>query len=182
MITALSTLFRVSLSKGREIITIEEELKHVNSYLLIESVVFSKKFEYAVDADPSLSDCLIPKLILQPLVENAINHGMTSKGSRIHIHVSISNERNGILLSVKDTGIGIAPEELALLRKHLQEYKTSPGNNSGYGLYNVAFRIPLFFGNDYGLEIDSTYGAGTVVRIFIPQRREEKKDAPSAFI
>lgn len=177
MLTALSTLFRVSLSKGREIITIEEELKHVNSYLLIESVVYSKKFDYSVETDPDLGDCLIPKLILQPLVENAINHGMTSKRNRMHIHVSVLDDKNGIHMSVKDTGVGIPAQELELLRNRLQAYRSSQGNNSGYGLYNVAFRIPLFFGDEYGLEVDSTYGEGTEVQIFIPKLRGEKKNA-----
>ena len=95
----------------------------------------------------------------------------------MHIHVSVLDDKNGIHMSVKDTGVGIPAQELELLRNRLQEYRSSQGNNSGYGLYNVAFRIPLFFGNEYGLQVDSTYGEGTEVQIFIPKLRGEKKNA-----
>lgn len=87
MLTELSTLFKISLSKGREIITIEDELKHIGSYLFISNMIYSKKFTYSIECDPSLYQYQTPKLLLQPLAENAILHAVPLPDEKVHIHV-----------------------------------------------------------------------------------------------
>lgn len=171
MATDLATFFRTTLSKGREMISIKEEFEHVSSYLAIQKLRYGDAFTYELNVEESLFNLMTPKLILQPLVENAIYHGIKRmKGPGvIHISVGISDDR--IFFKVVDNGAGIHPYKLTLLRKRLDEKLADPDN--GYGLFNVHDRIQLYFGDKYGLEISSVLNENTMMKAWIPQIRRE---------
>jgi two-component system sensor histidine kinase YesM len=166
MVTALARLFRISISKGRSVITVAEELEHVRNYLIIQSIRFKNKFTYSITAQPEALYLRTVKLILQPLVENSIVHGlshfMTDEG-RLAIEARVED---GILvLSVRDNGLGMRPEEVeAVLARR-------PGG--GIGLANVNERIQLTFGSGYGLTLESEQDVGTLVVLRQPAVREE---------
>lgn len=169
MLTELSTLFKISLSKGKEVITIQEELQHITSYLIISNMIYSKKFEYTVACDPSLYPYKTLKLLIQPLVENAINHAVPIKGQKLCIHVTICEDQGELIISVHDSGTGISSEELLRLQKFLWSANTQNMVENGYGLYNVNERIHVFFGAQYGIQITSHPGEGTIVSIRLPK-------------
>ena len=151
MLTELSTLFKISLSKGREIITIEDE------------------FTYSIECDPSLYQYQTPKLLLQPLAENAILHAVPLPDEKVHIHVSIRENGDCLLLSVQDISKGMSPETLEILRKQINAPRQPDKQDSGYGLYNVNERIRIFYGPDFGLNIDSDPDIGTEITLKIPK-------------
>lgn len=160
---ALADYYRVSLSKGADIITISDELNNVRDYLELQKIRYSDVFDYTIETSPDILSCKIMKLTLQPLVENAIYHGLKSQTTFGHIHISGYLADGLVTLTIKDTGAGIAPDVLIDLMK--------PTNNrSHYGLYNVQDRIQLFFGTDYGLSIESILGEGTTVTVTLPEK------------
>ncbi len=164
MVTMLSVFFRNSLSKGKDIITLREEREHVRSYLEIQQIRYSDRFTYEMDIPEELLDCLVPKLILQPLVENALYHGIKSKRAMGKIGV-IGRERDGdILISVTDNGAGISEALLQKLRSGVYE-----DNHTGLGLVNVHKRVRLYCGDRYGLTFESEQGVGSTVSILLPR-------------
>lgn len=169
MLSELSTLFKISLSKGNEIITIEEELRHISSYLFITNMIYSKKFEYAIECDPVLYSYKTLKLLLQPLAENAIAHAIPLPGQKIFIQVRIYEEPGSLVLSVQDISRGMDRETLVSLEKQLDTSVQPDRRESGYGLYNVNERIHILFGNSYGLTITSEPDFGTEVCLRIPK-------------
>lgn len=179
MLTELSTLFKISLSKGSEIITIENELKHIGSYLFISNMIYSKKFTYSIECDPSLYQYQTPKLLLQPLAENAILHAVPLPDEKVHIHVSIRENGDCLLLSVQDISQGMSPETLEMLRKQIISPRQPDKPNSGYGLYNVNERIRIFYGPDFGLNIDSDPDIGTEITLKIPKLERGEPYVPS---
>ncbi len=179
MLTELSTLFKISLSKGSEIITIENELKHIGSYLFISNMIYSKKFTYSIECDPSLYQYQTPKLLLQPLAENAILHAVPLPDEKVHIHVSIRENGDCLLLSVQDISKGMSPETLEILRKQINAPRQPDKQDSGYGLYNVNERIRIFYGPDFGLNIDSDPDIGTEITLKIPKLERGEPYVPS---
>lgn len=179
MLTELSTLFKISLSKGREIITIEDELKHIGSYLFISNMIYSKKFTYSIECDPSLYQYQTPKLLLRPLAENAILHAVPLPDEKVHIHVSIRENGDCLLLSVQDISKGMSPETLEILRKQINAPRQPDKQDSGYGLYNVNERIRIFYGPDFGLNIDSDPDIGTEITLKIPKLERGEPYVPS---
>ena len=167
MVTALARLFRISISKGRNIITVAEELEHVRNYLIIQSIRFKNKFTYTISAQPEALKLRTIKLILQPLAENAIVHGLshfvTDEG---RIEITASVEDKCLVLRVRDNGLGMSREETGAVRL--------PRNGGGIGLRNVHERISLTFGSEYGLTIQSEQDEGTWVTIRQPAIREEE--------
>lgn len=162
MLQALTSFFRISLSGGQDIITIEQELKHVESYLSIQKMRYSEQFDYSIDADPRLLSCETPKLVLQPLVENALYHGIKVKDGRCELRITVEESGNEIRMTVADTGAGIDPDRLRMLNQQLEELSSDqPG--TGYGLRNVNDKIKIYFGKDYGVSITSEPGAGSKV-------------------
>lgn len=147
MVTSLSDFFRYSLSKGRNIIPLRDELKQVESYLEIQQFRFQDKLAYELeDADPwLLAECLVVKLSIQPLVENAIIHGIQQRRGKGTIRIRIATSQNVLCISVFDDGVGTDPERLNQLLADPQ-----PGNQS-YGIRNVHTRIQQFFGESYGI-------------------------------
>ena len=171
MVTALARLFRISISRGRNLITVAEELEHVCNYLIIQSMRFKDRFDYNVEADDSVLSLLTVKLILQPMVENAIVHGLAQfavdKGM---IGVFAYIEDGMLVLRVEDNGSGMTEEQIGDITRR------SPGK-SGIGVRNVDERIQLTFGKQYGISISSELDEGTVVTIRLPILTKEE-DVP----
>ncbi|MBO4799819.1 MAG: sensor histidine kinase, partial [Lachnospiraceae bacterium] len=168
MVNSLSDFFRTGLSNGKSIVSIREEIKHVESYLKIQQFRYQDILDYEINVDESIGEYPIPKLTLQPLVENALYHGIKNKRAKGTITISDIPEGDKICLSVKDDGVGIGPEDLERIRRTLKAEETQSQSDGGFGLINVLQRIRLNYGEGYGLEIDSTPGQGTEVKVIIP--------------
>ena len=166
---ALADFYRAALSKGRETITIEEEVRNVKDYLSIQRIRYSDVFTFEFDIQGEVLSGLIPKLTIQPLVENAIYHGLKTKGSLGLLKVTGEIVEGKIKIIVSDDGVGMLPERLEALVKKPE----SPEQAVGYGLRNVNDRIQLYFGDDYGLQIESQLGHGTEVTLWLPFQSEE---------
>jgi two-component system sensor histidine kinase YesM len=171
MVGALSSLFRIGLSKGREFISLSEELEHVESYLCIQKMRYEDKFDYAISCDPALRSRQVLRLTLQPLVENAIYHGIKERRGHGTLSVGAGIVGDDLLLTVSDDGVGMTKETLAQLVGALEVGGPSPG---GYGIRNVHERIRLTFGKPYGLSFESRYGEGTVVTVRHPDLNAER--------
>ncbi len=159
--SALAKLFRTSISTGEMLVTLAVEIENIKSYLIIQKMRYKDKLRYRLDIPDSLLNCRLPKLILQPIVENAIYHGikLSPTGGEILIQGSLQGEN--LLLSVSDNGVGMTGQQL----ERLFDPKDS---SRGIGIHNVHNRIQLFFGNQYGLSIQSRDGEGTRVDILLP--------------
>jgi two-component system, sensor histidine kinase YesM len=171
MTSALSKLFRISISKGRELIPIGDEIAHVQSYLTIQEMRYRDKFSYEIDIDPSLHDETTLKITLQPLVENAIYHGIKEVDHKGHISISGRREDETILLEIRDNGRGMQPEQLEELIASIESpLELWPGKNrqGGMGVKNVHERMRIYFGPDYGLTIRSVPGEGTRIEVRFP--------------
>ncbi|HHW32390.1 MAG TPA: sensor histidine kinase [Clostridiaceae bacterium] len=174
MANSLSNLFRISISKGRDMITIREELEHVRNYLEIQKIRYSNQFNYIFDIDPDILDCYTIKIILQPLVENAIYHGIREKDVDGLITITARNEDNKkIIIEVTDNGGNITWEQINNINSYLK--KGDNEGNHGIGLRNVNERIKYYFGKSYGLCLDKKDN-NTVARIELPILREVNKN------
>lgn len=168
MVANLSSFFRHSLSKGEDVITLAEEERHVRSYLQIQHARYQDIMEYILDIDPGLHDAMLPKLTLQPLVENALYHGIKLKRAKGTIRITATLADGCVLLRVEDNGVGITPQRLAQLRDAMERQE-----RVGFGLSAVNQRLRLQFGPEYGLRLDSEEGQGTTVTARIPYVRKE---------
>ena len=166
MVVSLSKFFRISLSHGKEWITIREEAQHIRSYLEIQSVRYSDILCYYIDIDESLSNYKILKMTLQPLVENALYHGIKNKRGKGLIRITGKKEDKLIRFEVSDDGVGIDDETLRHIRKELN--KPAKDTDTGFGMANVNERIKMNFGDRYGICIESELGSGTTVSVVIP--------------
>lgn len=167
MVSSLSDFFRTSLSKGRDCVTIREEELHIKSYLEIQKFRYSDILEYEIEIDEDIRECEILKLTLQPLVENALYHGIKNKRGLGHIRVSGSLKTDRIVFEVVDDGIGMDENRLEQVRKLIKGEKESE-EKGGFGLFNVNQRLQLNYGNEYGIEVNSAYGKGTEFVVCIP--------------
>ena len=175
MVTALARLFRISLSKGKNIITVADELEHVCNYLTIQKMRYKNKFSYEITAEPETLPCATIKLIVQPLVENAIYHGMEFMSGDGEIRINAYRHGNDLYIDIIDNGLGMPQEQAdALLTKETTKVR---GKGSGIGLKNVKERIQLYFGSEYGLAIYSEPDEGTTARIHLPLKTLEETDA-----
>ena len=168
MVGNLSDFFRTSLNQGKDIIFIREELAHVRSYLEIQQVRYQDILRYEITVPEDLYEYKIPKITIQPLVENALYHGIKNKRGQGTITITGERSENGFVLYVRDNGIGMTQERLNEVRAGIQ--KLSSTGKEIYGLYNVNERIRLNFGETYGISIESTYGEGTCVSISLPDQ------------
>lgn len=166
MVRSLSEFFRTSLNRGKDIITVKEELQHVRSYLEIQQVRYQDILNYEINVPEELDRYLIPKITIQPLVENALYHGIKNKRGCGKIQIRGREQDNLLIMEIEDDGIGISKERLWQVNDGIQK-KVLTGKDI-YGLYNVNERIRLNFGESYGIDIQSTYGEGTIVRILLP--------------
>lgn len=168
MTSALAKLFRISLNKGKEIVTVKQEIEHVHNYLKIQKMRYGSKFDYSIDVDPVMYDEEIIKLILQPIVENAIYHGIKYKEGTGKIDI-VGEIINGLMkFAVRDDGIGMRQDMVSSLLVENQKSK------HGVGLNNVNERIKLYYGSKYGIRVNSEEGVGTVVYITLPFTKFEK--------
>jgi two-component system sensor histidine kinase YesM len=173
IVSALSNFFRISLSKGMDWITIGEEVERVRSYLIIQRMRYRDILDFKIEVDKDVAENTILKLILQPLVENALYHGIKNKrqGGMISIRARRKGE-DEVLLEVEDDGIGFTPEKLAQLRAELDDDSGDIKLESGFGIGNVNKRIRLYYGKPYGLSVQSEYTTGTCVTLVIPAKVE----------
>ena len=166
MTEALAELFRISLNKGNEEISLERELEHVKNYLIIQSMRYADKFTYEISAEPGVERCRTIKLILQPIVENCIYHGIKKKRGTGKITIRAYRREQNLIIEVSDDGYGM-PEEIC--RKILSdEIESENISGSGIGVKNVNERIQLRFGKKYGLSYSSEEGVGTTVTYVLP--------------
>ncbi|MBB3108189.1 two-component system sensor histidine kinase YesM [Paenibacillus phyllosphaerae] len=167
IVAALTLLFRNSLSKGQEIIPLRNEIQHVESYLTIQMARYEDKLRCEIDIPKELHDYYVVKIMLQPLVENAIYHGIKPKSGPGMIRIRGEAHADYMVLVVEDDGAGIPPEQVARMNDTLSRGKKSPEDN-GYGLYNVHERIQLIHGPAFGLTVASELGSGTKVMLRLP--------------
>ena len=166
MVHALATLFRISISKGNELIPISKELEHAESYLQIQKFRYKNQFEYHFDVDPACRDYLCNKITLQPIIENAIYHGLDLLVEEGIIDVQVRQDGGDIVFTVRDNGVGMTQEQAdAMLHKE-------PGDRTGIGIKNVNDRLRIYFGEGYGLKITSELDEGTSVEIRMPKVKE----------
>ena len=171
-VTALARFFRLSLGKGKNIVTVKDEIEHVKNYLMIQHMRFKNKFDYEFDIAEDVLELPSLKLMLQPLVENAIYHGMEFMDGDGMIMVKAWQEENELYLSVADNGLGMTEDKVEMI---LTGKSTSGnGRGSGIGVKNVNERIKLYFGEAYGLTIDSEPDEGTTVIIHLPAKDEKE--------
>ncbi|WP_438448421.1 histidine kinase [Gorillibacterium sp. sgz5001074] len=175
VVLALSRFFRIGLSKGRDWITIEKEVEHLQSYLIIQQTRYRDILDYEICVDPGIHPLPILKMILQPIVENALYHGLKNKRGKGRIRISGHTAGNkDILFRVEDNGIGISEARLHKLLEELQNMQipesTGQEVSGGFGLHNVHQRLRLFYGESYGVQVESVESEGTTVTLRIPMR------------
>ena len=170
MIHALARLFRISISKGHELIPISKEIEHAESYLQIQKYRYKNKFTYEFDVDPECLDYLCNKITLQPIIENAINHGLDLMVEEGHIDVRVRQDGGDIVFFVQDNGVGMTPEQIEAIMQR------GPKDRTGIGIKNVNDRLKIYFGKNYGLHITSEPDVGTCVEIRMPKVREGDHD------
>ena len=175
LVQSLSTLFRISLSKGKDWITIQKELEHVQSYMVIQQMRYRDILEYDICVASELYSYPILKMTLQPIIENAIYHGIKNKRGKGLVQVrGFIDEGRDILIVIEDNGIGMSEtrlEELkfALSQPHPPE-ETGKEVSGGFGLHNVHQRLRLYYGEAYGVQVNSKEREGTTVTIRIPKQ------------
>ena len=171
-VTALARFFRLSLGKGKNIVTVKDEIDHVKNYLMIQHMRFKNKFDYEFDIAEDVLELPSLKLMLQPLVENAIYHGMEFMDGDGLITLKAWREEDELYLSVADNGLGMTEDKVEMILTG----KSSSGNGrgSGIGVKNVNERIKLYFGEAYGITIDSEPDEGTTVIIHLPAKDEKE--------
>ena len=165
IVTALAKFFRISLSKGKNIITVKDEVEHVRNYLMIQNMRFKNRFEYSIDVDEKVLSYSSLKLMLQPLVENAIYHGMEFMDGDGEIDVKVFKEDNSLYFTITDNGLGMSEDMVETL---LSKDFVSSKKGSGIGVKNVNERIKLYFGSEYGLKVESEPDEGTKITIHLP--------------
>lgn len=172
MVQALAKLFRLSINNGDYFLTVEQEMDYARNYLTIQQVRYKKRFKYELYMDESIKDLPCPKIILQPLIENSLKHGMSDMPGCTLI-VRARQEGYNIVLSVEDDGLGIPPEKLKKLQEMLRDDSNIMAKKSRYGigLRNTNRRIKLLYGSDYGLTIESEVEERTCVTITFPKHR-----------
>lgn len=166
MVNALAKLFRISISKGHELITIEKEVEHAGSYLKIQNFRYKNQFSYDFQIEEECLRYYCNKITLQPIIENAIYHGLDRMVDEGHIQIRIYSEGEDVIFRVEDNGVGMSEEQCrSILHKE-------PGDNSGIGIKNVNDRIKIYFGKEYGISIESELDEGTTVIIRMPKVEE----------
>ena len=168
---ALANLMKTSANDRRKLVTVAEEFENINSYLTIYKITLQEKFQYCIDIDEQMLEFRIPKLILQPLVENAIIHGIKKKIGQGSIHLKGFLDGNRIVFKIFDDGVGISKDRLkGIWELPVKDDRTVGG--MGSGMRNVSERIKLIYGQEYGIDIHSSEGIGTMIEVNIPA--EEK--------
>lgn len=174
LVDALTNMFRIGLSHGKDIITVKEEITHVSNYLYIQKIRYKDKLNYVIHVDESLYAIEVPKLILQPLVENAIYHGVKAKRGGGTITITGVPEGENLVFTVQDDGAGMPQEKVEELNRRMSERSVLDEKKS-FGLFYIRERIQLCYGKGYGVHVESTLGEGTRVTITLPLYQKPKK-------
>lgn len=174
LVDALTNMFRIGLSHGKDIITVKEEITHVSNYLYIQKIRYKDKLNYVIHVDESLYAIEVPKLILQPLVENAIYHGVKAKRGGGTITITGVPEGENLVFTVQDNGAGMPQEKVEELNRRMSERSVLDEQKS-FGLFYIRERIQLCYGTGYGVHVESTLGEGTRVTITLPLYQKPKK-------
>lgn len=173
MLMSLSSLLRYSISRSREIVTVQDEINHSIHYIDIINMKYDNKIALLISIPENIMKVKILKLVVQPIVENAFQHGIKGKTKEGIIEITGMESEQSILIEVTDNGEGMPEDKLAELNRELGEIeKEDEGSSGSIGLSNVNSRIKLYFGMEYGLEISSRLGEGTTVRIRLPWKEE----------
>lgn len=170
IILSLAGLMRYSIEDENAFVPLEKEIGYVLCYLKIQKNRLEERLEYSVESEESLAADRVPKLILQPIVENAITHGIEPRKRKGTIRIVLKDLGDEMLISVEDNGIGMTPEQLNHLREEVPDVEKE--GHTGIGVRNVDRRIRLHYGEAYGISIESTYGEGTIVNLRIPKDHE----------
>ncbi len=168
MVSSLARLFRISIAKGRDIITLREELQHVRSYMDIQSMRYKDKFTYSITLPDELQEAPVIKLIIQPIVENSIYHGIKMLQDEGRIDIEAHSDGSTLWIRVSDNGVGMTDERLRSILDRSADHQHKEGGN-GIGMLNIDERIKLTYGEEYGLEIESELDAGTTVTVKLPR-------------
>ena len=171
MVHALARLFRISISRGHELIPIAKEIEHAESYLQIQKYRYKNQFTYEFDVDPGCLDYYCNKITLQPIIENSINHGLDLLVEEGRIQVEVLQDGEDILFRVRDNGVGMSQEQVDAILEQ------DPEDRTGIGIRNVNDRLRIYFGAPYGLRITSELDVGTCVEIRMPKVREGEYEA-----
>lgn len=171
MVHALARLFRISISKGHELIPIAKEIEHAESYLQIQKYRYKNRFTYSFHVDPDCLKYLCNKITLQPIIENAINHGLDLLVDEGCIDVYVCQDGDDIVLRVQDNGVGMSQKQIESIMQH------GPKDRTGIGIRNVNDRLQIYFGKEYGLHITSKLDVGTCVEIRMPKIEEGNYEA-----
>lgn len=181
IIYSLSQFFRLSLNDGRDFVTVNNELLLVKNYLNIQKKRFPNKFTFEINANVNMMDYLIPKLLIQPLVENSIIHGIESIEENGHIYIHTFRQNNNLVIHVTDNGCGIPPDKLKTIKTYMQEMKLENNilndekNHFGYALVNIIERLKISYGNAATIDIDSIEDFGTKIIVTLPLQKELNK-------
>ena len=168
MVGALAQLFRISISKGYELIPIEKEIQHAKNYLVIQSYRYKDQFTYCFDIDEEVLPYLCNKITIQPIIENALYHGISRMVDEGEILISVHKVNDDIIIRIKDNGVGMSEEQVeSILKKERTDSK-------GIGVKNVNDRIKIYFGDDYGIIVESELDVGTMITIKIPAVMEDR--------
>jgi two-component system, sensor histidine kinase YesM len=179
VVESLAKLFRIGLSKGRDIISLDEELDHIKNYLQIQKTRYRDKLSYQIHVGESVSDLYVIKFILQPIIENAIYHGIKERRGPGHIIVTAQEKESKLSITIEDNGAGMTELQLQEMRQALSEAiartenKGETRDKKGYGTLNVQARIKLAFGEGYGMHIHSEEKSGTTVEIILPMLKDD---------
>lgn len=171
MASALAVLLRRSIGSDKEIITVEEEINHIESYLVIQKMRYKEKLHYTLDIDPATLTCRIPRLIIQPLVENAIYHGIKIKELGGAVTITTMADENGLLITVEDDGVGMTKERIEQIFAN-----GVVRTDGGIGVRNVNDRIKTYLGDQYGLTFYSEPDKGTTAMLRLPMNQEDMPD------
>ena len=171
MVSALSDFFRTTLSKGKDFISVSDERAHIQSYLQIQQFRYRDILEYEIDIDENIMQCEILKLTLQPLVENALYHGIKNKRGGGRIKVTGRADNDMIVFCVSDNGIGMTSERLEQVQMIIDGKLENNKEKGGFGLFNVNQRLVLNYGSAYNIKIESEYEKGTKMWINIPYKK-----------
>ena len=171
MVHALARLFRISISRGHELIPIAKEIEHAESHLQIQKYRYKNQFTYEFDVDPGCLDYYCNKITLQPIIENSINHGLDLLVEEGRIQVEVLQDGEDILFRVRDNGVGMSQEQVDAILEQ------DPEDRTGIGIRNVNDRLRIYFGAPYGLNITSELDVGTCVEIRMPKVREGEYEA-----
>ena len=169
MTASLARLLRQSISNEDELVTVGQEIEYVRSYLTIQKMRYKDKLEFEIKADPSITQVPIIRLVLQPLVENAIYHGLKYKDSKGLLTVHGYMKGENAVIDITDDGVGMDEETL----KHIYDKHKVNYRSNGVGVYNVQQRLVLYYGKDYGIIYHSEKGKGTTASVVIPGIQEE---------